>query len=130
MRFSCYQINTQHRNGKTNKSQWIVDEITELEIFLRGFKNGWTDSKKQYIWSFFQTPFSSIIGSERSNNNSSQKSLYMAKFSVDNNNTWHGYPISSYLQADHPPQTLVNKWMETGTVNKKEYNKWVKGKLR
>lgn len=131
MNFSCYQVNHQHRNQNSNKSQWIVATEVELQIFTEGLIMKWLNPSHNVIWSV-PNHFSQLkpIGIERANRGSSQENLYIAKYTGDSNGTWHGYPVSAKSQHDHPPQDIVNSWISNSYIDKSFFSKWVRGKLK
>lgn len=131
MNFNCYQVNPQHRNGNKNKSQWIPKEIEELLIFSTGLANGWCNSSQDVIWSIPKhIPVLTPIGTERPNKGNATDILYIAKYTSDTNGTWHGYPVSAKSKYDHPPQNIINAWINHGFIDKRFYAKWVQGKLK
>jgi len=131
MNFSCYQVNRQHRNQNSNKSQWTVKTELELQIFTSGLINEWCDSSNNVIWSVPKhIPQLVPIGTEKPTRGSVKEILYIAKYTADTNGTWHGYPVSAKSQHDHPTQNIINKWIQTGFIDKRFYSKWVQGKLK
>lgn len=131
MIFSCYQVNYQHRNQNSNKSQWTAKEIEELLIFSTGLGHGWCNSSQDVIWSLPKhIPSLICIGNERATKGNTGDKLFIAKFTGDSNGTWHGYPVSAKSKHDHPPQIIINEWINNGFIDKRFYAKWVQGKLK
>lgn len=129
MKFSCYQVNIQHRNQNNQKSQWKISEAEELEIFVAGLLNKWCDQTKMKIWSLPKQVGSFLqIGVERQSIGGSTK-LYMAKFTCDHNGTWHGFPVSSKSVQDQPSEELMDVWYKMGLIDKSFRNKWSQGKI-
>lgn len=131
MNFLCYQVNPQHRNQNTNKSQWTVKTQIELELFTSGLINDWCNSSNDVIWSVPKhIPQLVSIGTERSTKGAITENLYIAKYTGDTNGTWHGYPVSPKSQYDHPPQNIINSWIQNEFIDKSFFSKWVRGKLK
>ncbi|MDH1707054.1 hypothetical protein [Acinetobacter johnsonii] len=131
MNFKCYQVNPQHRNGNFNKSQWSVKTDMELQIFSSGLINQWSNSSRDVIWSVPKhLPNLIEIGTERPTKGSANEPLYIAKYTGDTNGTWHGYPVSPKSQPDHPPQEIVNKWIDDNFIDKSFFSRWIRGKLK
>ena len=130
MNFKCYQVNDQHRNGNFNKSQWKVRTEIELQIFTIGLINQWSNPSKNVIWSVpMHLPSLIAIGTERPTKGCADEPLYIAKYTADTNGIWHGYPVSPKSQPDHPPQNIVNEWLNHKFIDKSFFSKWIRGKL-
>ena len=130
MNFKCYQVDNLHRNGNPNKSQWTVKTEIELQIFTFGLLNEWCNTSQDVIWSIPKhSQQLTSIGTERAIKGSSTECLYIAKYTGDSNGTWHGYPVSNKSQPDHPPQEIVNQWIQTNHIDKSFFSRWVRGKL-
>lgn len=125
MKFESYKVNPQHRGilPLKQKSRWSIDEWEELRLFILANANSWKCSKTGTLWSIY------------SNNQSPKKigydsndDLIVAKYVCDQQNQWHGYPVST-KQFDIPPSAVLDSWVSTGLVRKSVADKMLRGKL-
>ena len=40
------------------------------------------------------------------------------------------FPVSPKSQPDHPPQEIVNKWIDDNFIDKSFFSRWIRGKLK
>ena len=113
----CYQVKADHRkpNWKSSeKSLWTAKEYYEIDIFSYGLVSQWITkiSSKEIVWSFHRdSNTDSIIKIGEDHRHNKIKNLGLAKFTKDNNNTWHGYPIDPV--TDPIPDEIIQKWSKT-----------------
>ena len=113
----CYQVKADHRKPKWNskvKSLWTAIEYHEIDIFSYGLIKSWIPetSNKEIVWSFHRdSNENKILKIGEDHRNTKIKNLGLAKFTKDNNNTWHGYPIDPV--TDPIPNEIIQKWSKT-----------------
>ena len=137
MTFKCYQIKDDHRNiGRIAfKSQWTISPQEELDIFCYGLINNWFGNNRNEIWSIHRScnKEQSMINIGKDKNrkqNNKNKKLYIAKFTSDHNETWHGYPVAALADEEMPPQHIRNQWRDLGLISKRDLTNLNKGQLK
>jgi hypothetical protein len=105
MQFGSYRVHTKHRISKptAEASVWTVDNWTEIQLFADASRNGWSTPKKGWLWSIDTINGLSPIGLDIEN------ICYIAKFKIDHNNEWHGYPVHP-RDDDIPPEAVLESW--------------------
>ncbi|ENJ5959321.1 hypothetical protein AB1Z15_000510 [Vibrio parahaemolyticus] len=123
LRFSGYKVNPKHRKNKPKDdcTQWEVDEWTEIKLFTEGMANDWV-CNDGHIWSI---EHSTVVLGDSGN---ARSKPYYAKFVVDNNHEWHGYPVSSKRPNDRPPTKVLDSWQKDNLITKKQQNNITKGR--
>ncbi|WP_146741435.1 MULTISPECIES: hypothetical protein [Lonsdalea] len=114
-----YTINSKHRNGvpKSDCTQWIVSEKEETDFFCGSVSKSLQCAKNNYWWVEFDASNKKlkIIGK------TDAKYAFIAKFVADNNNLWHGYPVTAERSPyDVPPTNVLNYWREQSHLSKQE----------
>lgn len=133
MNFKAYKVNYMHRQNINQKSRWTISECDELKIFVDGLLANWSNNNDT-IWSIKSLNSTPVCIGEESpsnkNKGSKNENLYIAKFVKDNNDEWHGYPISCYSNNDSIiPSKITSDWNIKGLFPKNLMSKWMKGKL-
>lgn len=120
-----YQINPQHRNGSSSKSQWTITRKAEVELF------GWANEKESksgdYYWGVIQHNNKCIdLGITVAENKTK-----IARFVHSHEPIiWHGYPVD-YIQDpqnDCPRRELLLKWKAMGIIEKHQISRLTSGK--
>lgn len=132
--FQRYTVNNQHRNNNNKaKSQWCITTNYELDIFTHGLINGWLSNDKTILWSVHRSGNDTIIGmesQENKNKGSKCSDLYIAKFTCDHNEEWHGYPISGYQNdSRNIPKQISDDWLRRKLISKRIFNRFQQGKI-
>lgn len=131
--FKRYTVNKQHRDNTREKSQWCITTAEELDVFAHGLINNWLSENRKVLWSVFRGETDFKIGNEsQSNKNQGSKCLhlYIAKFTCDNNEEWHGYPISGYQNENrYIPKKISDDWLHKKLISKKIFTKFQQGKI-
>ncbi|WP_171325086.1 hypothetical protein [Vibrio tubiashii] len=125
MKVERYRVNEKHRKNAAKKdcTQWTVTDFHEIRLFADGQINGWTCDNDKTIWSIESVDGQvTVLGY---NGNSDAK---LAKFIVDHNNEWHGYPISPIRSGDKPPTAILDAWEKKGIISRPERRKINTGK--
>jgi hypothetical protein len=125
MNFKSYQVKVDHRNTSklAEKSQWTVNEWTELHLFSMAVQNEWVCSKG-FLWSLLSNDGTlQKIGYDKANDE-----LYLSKFRSDQQHQWHGYPIHP-RHDDIPPKTVTNDWRNKSLISNVTANRITQGKL-
>jgi len=123
MKLESYKVNLKHRSQKPKKdcTQWIVSEWQELRLFIEAEANNWV-CKKNCLWGISKNNDGLIpLGKTDTSD------VYMAKYITNINNEWHGYPVSPAREADRPPTTILDSWIDKGFINKAKSRKIIKG---
>ncbi|EOD6736278.1 hypothetical protein QMS71_08145 [Cronobacter sakazakii] len=110
-----YTINPKHRGrvAKSDCTQWVVSEEEELNFFDESLTNNFNCASSFFWWALDKdiTPHLGVTDTDKA---------YIAKFVSDNNDIWHGYPVTGLRKNDIPDDTIIKKWKE-GSVIKKKY---------
>lgn len=121
MKFERYTVNYSHR-GKlplSQKSQWKVSEWEELRLFSSAVTNGWKNTNDQ-LWSINEN--FDRLGVD------SAGDLFMAKY-WQNQNEWHGFPVSSKRNGDRPPSSALKDWVRQKYISKSVASRIAQGKI-
>ncbi|EHZ7344810.1 MULTISPECIES: hypothetical protein [Vibrio] len=124
MKLSGYTVNPKHRTQKAKPdcTQWLVTEWVELSLFVEAKNNEWICTKN-CVWSIDGYSDSwTVLGT------TGNETAYMAKYVVDNNGLWHGYPICPARDADRPPTSVLDDWKSRGIINKAKQRKINQGR--
>jgi len=130
-----YQVKSDHRLPAwkpSEKSLWKVEEFVELDIFSYGLNSKWITGveKKQVVWSFHRCSkednLVKIGEDHRKFSSNGIVNLGFAKFTSDNNNCWHGYPIDP--TTDNIPSGILAIWRDT--LGKKITSRINQGKFK
>ncbi|EON88413.1 hypothetical protein [Plesiomonas shigelloides] len=124
MKLSGYKVNPKHRKQKAKNdcTQWLVSEWDELDLFVYGRNNAWVDNKNN-VWSI-----NGSIGNWTKLGTTGTNDAYMAKYVVDHNGEWHGYPVCPEKDADRPPTNILDDWKAKGIIDKATQAKINKGR--
>lgn len=100
-----------------HKTEWIVPEAEEYDIFCCADDGNWKDSPGNY-WSVKD-------GGDPIGKNDER----VAKFPVPQNShdPWHGYPILT--GEDKPPKMLIDLWEKSSRINRMLAKRMKKGKV-
>ncbi|GHY53466.1 hypothetical protein VCSRO70_3586 [Vibrio cholerae] len=118
-----YVVNPKHRNmpPKEDRTQWIVSAWHEIKLFGEGQLNGWVHENNT-VWAIeYNGEKHTTLGE------TDRRVAYMAKYVVDHNNEWHGYPVSP-SNADRPPSSILDDWENKGLISAPKKRKIVQGK--
>lgn len=130
MKFDSYKVNPHHRARVPKKGRWTVDEWEELRLFALASEKKWTafaSTNHRVLWAISSTDTGHAKLGE-SDVNGRTIDLYIAKFVVDSNGQWHGYPVAPRT-SDVPPVSVVTAWKHAGLVTKVDKNRILTGKL-
>lgn len=109
-----YVINPKHRcnAAKADCTQWTVTENEELVCFGNSIVNNYLCPSQCYWW---------VVDKETSQRlgKTDIDDAYIAKFVVDNNATWHGYPVTGKRELDIPDSSILIIWGNSGVLKKK-----------
>ena len=125
MKFDGYKVNRKHRTQRAAATctQWVVSEWEEIQLFSTAKLNEWI-CPKECLWAIRKINDKlSVLGK------TDKKSAFIAKYVSNNNNEWHGYPVTPSRDADRPPSEVLDAWREAGIINKSTQAKIVKGKF-
>ncbi|MEI8656654.1 hypothetical protein [Vibrio sp. Hal054] len=124
MKLSGYKVNPKHRKQKPKEdcTQWLVSEWVELNLFVNGKNNEWIDDKNN-VWSI-----EGFIDKWTKLGTTGTNDAYMAKYVVDHNGEWHGYPVCPVKDADRPPTHILDDWKDRGIINKAKQAKINRGR--
>lgn len=119
-----YQFHPHHRNNNPNKSQWIVPIDSEFESFRLTIDQSWTEGHS--AWGLcIQSAAVQFLGIDCDR----QTELFIAKFVCDASRPeWHGYPANHVRNEDRPSLTVLNKWLQSGTLPTAKVSKITQGK--
>jgi hypothetical protein len=120
-----YIVNDKHRKNaaKTDCTQWGVSDFYEIKLFAEGQINGWICDDNKTIWSIERNDGShTVLGSNGSND------AKLAKYVVDHNNEWHGYPVSPNRNGDKPSTAILKDWESKELITRPERRKINTGK--
>ncbi|MGR5154871.1 hypothetical protein [Photobacterium swingsii] len=120
MKVDRYKVNDKHRKNaaKEDRTQWIVSDFYEIKLFGEGQINGWVCDNNKTIWSIeHRNGQHTILGS---NGSSDAK---MAKYTVDHNNEWHGFPIVPIRNGDKPTTRILEDWENKGLITRPQRRK-------
>lgn len=122
-----YVINKKHRTRlpKSDCTQWIVTEKDEITFFDNTVSAKFLCRGNFYWW----------VETCKATNNPLQIGrtdlhyAYIAKFRSDNNNEWHGYPVTGERNPhDVPPTSILESWFKNKVFSKKEVSDITRGR--
>src|SRR5258707_9647087 len=125
-----------HRDGSYDKSQWIIDELSERNCFSNGYQYRWFSTNHTTCWGIhIVNGRAAYLGKtslmtrkiERKSRN-----LFIAKFIDSNiNSNWHGYPAdpARKTRGDIPPGHIVQLWANAQYIRPALVHKIVSGQL-
>lgn len=118
-----YTINPKHRTNvaKSDCTQWVVPETDELELFGKSVSNGYMCLFSCYWWAI-DKDIEPHLGE------TDVDKAYIAKFVSDNNELWHGYPITGLRKGDIPDSTVIQKWKANNIIKKKYISDLMRGR--
>ncbi|WP_155033437.1 hypothetical protein [Enterobacter hormaechei] len=122
-----YKVNQKHRTNKpkVDCTQWIVSETDERSFFGNAIKSQYICSKNCYWWVEATAVTIKPIEIGKTDLNYA----FIAKFRSDNNDEWHGYPVTGERAPhDIPPTSVLAKWRELKIFSKKEINDIERGR--
>ncbi|HEK2032670.1 hypothetical protein NFF72_14665 [Proteus mirabilis] len=122
-----YRINYKHRNNfpRSDCTQWIVCEKDEQTFFGKAIKLEYLCSKNCYWWVEVEGKTVKPLRIGRTDINYA----FIAKFRSDNNDEWHGYPVTAERAPhDVPPTSILKKWHKLNIFSKREINNIEKGR--
>lgn len=114
-----YEPKADHRmmSSSDQKSQWLITEKKEEEIFRNALDNNWVD-KSMSVWSFCnESEVNNFIVLGRDYRAKFKQKmnfieLYISKHVKHREDYWHGYPVNPV--SDYPPSEILIKWSEFG----------------
>ncbi len=107
-----YQYNPKHRSGiaKIDRTIWVVSIEKEEHFFWSAVKKEYLCIKNNFWW--IETTY---IGKTDS------KKAFIAKFKSDNNDLWHGYPVTAErCPQDVPPTNILETWLKLKLLKRKD----------
>lgn len=109
-----YVINPKHRQNfaKADCTQWTITTDDELLCFEHSVMHNYLCNSTCYWWIVDKETCERLGKTDLDN-------AYIAKFVVDNNATWHGYPVTGKREGDIPDSTILTNWGNSGIVKKK-----------
>ena len=116
-----YLISPAHRKfGNPHKSIWVIKPKEEFGCFCYSIQNGWIEEDD--AWGYLLDANSKFVVIGEGVNG---EDLKIARFKSDPNaEQWHGYPCNYMANSyDVPPETILKKWVSTGTINKAKMSK-------
>lgn len=125
VKIDSYKVNRKHRSQPSSPTctQWLVSEWEEIRLFSIAKAKMWVCSKK-CIWAIEKDN-----GKLTELGTTGQDMAYMAKYTKDHNDEWHGYPVTPLRSADRPPTKILDAWKADDIINKAQQSKIVKGKF-
>lgn len=125
MKVDRYQVNGKHRTNaaKEDRTQWDVSTFHEIKLFAEAQMNGWICDNNKTIWAieFINDEYTTL-------GNNGESEARLAKYIVDHNNEWHGYPVSTERNGDRPPSEILDKWISRNIISKSVRRKIQQGK--
>lgn len=115
-------LNYHHGAPDRHKTKWALAREEECGVFCHAQEQDWDDGDEN-LWSIGQNG-SLIYGKTQER---------MAFFDGSNaSDTWHGFPVSGRSGTSNrrrPPQTIAQRWLNQGHINKATYERIVSGRL-
>lgn len=125
MKYDSNRGKHRNRRPKSDRTIWLVSEEKEEVFFWGAVREKYICDKNCYWW-VDVTPGTNqkgIIGRTDVNY------AFIAKFTSDHNNEWHGYPVTTERSPyDVPHTTILDKWRELNFFSKKEVTDIKRGK--
>lgn len=122
-----YKVNQKHRSKRPKEdcTQWIVSEDKEQSFFESAIKSMYVCPKNCYWWVEPKKTTIKPVEIGRTDLNFE----FIAKFRSDNNDEWHGYPVTAERAPhDVPPTSILAKWLALKIFSKKEINNIERGR--
>ncbi len=122
-----YVVNPKHRTRtpKSDCTQWTVSETEEKRFFNEAVQATLLCQKNFYWWVETHVTSRKPLEIGRTDVNYA----FIAKFRADNNNEWHGYPVTAERAPhDVPPTQILKNWLNMNLFSKKEVNNLEKGR--
>lgn len=118
-----YTINPKHRGNvpQENCTQWVCTEADEVTFFSNSLDSNFLSKNDSYWW-VVDKDHCSHIGITNINN------AYIAKFVCDNNNFWHGYPVTGMRKGDIPSDDIIAMWHSSNIIKKKYLDNLKRGR--
>lgn len=116
-----YLVSPAHRKfGNPHKSIWAIKPKEEFACFCSSIQNGWIDEDD--AWGYLLDANSKFVIIVVGVNG---EDLKIARFKTEPNaKQWHGYPCNYMANSyDVPPETILKKWVSTGTITKAKMSK-------
>lgn len=109
-----YIVNPKHRTPppKVDCTQWTVDEKKEMLFFSESICYGLLCCKGFYWW-VVKKGTHEPIGETDIND------AYIAKYVVNNDQEWHGYPVTGLRRNDIPSSAILQILRENHLLEKK-----------
>ena len=121
-----YRHHPHHRQAAyaRQKSQWTISETIELAVYQNSVNNNWL-ADTAYWGLHLKGYIAHQLGVSRQ---PSSDGLKIAKFVVDQQNNWHGYPVAHWISPwDNPSDEILRKWKAAGIINKAKMAKIHRG---
>jgi hypothetical protein len=123
---ASYVINSQHRDGNPNKSQWTLSKTGECSLFNTANSSGWLDFSSKKGFGINKT---GAILDQLGVWTDRVTVLKIAKFVGDHQDEWHGYPLNYRKnQHDKPTVGVLNLWLKSGLISKPDMARIKTGK--
>ena len=122
-----YIIHPHHRSKgyEAQKSQWTIPPQDEEACFNISLKNNWLHNESCWGLHIVNNK-ADLIGYSPL---PAKDPLKIAKFVVDQQNNWHGYPVAPWKNPyDKPDQTILMNWLDSGYISKSSMAKIHRGK--
>ena len=129
-----YKVSSDHRNGKDNKSFWIVSPDKELECFEKNYEEYWSSitseekGKDKAFGALVENDLAIVLGINRFS-----EEVRIARFKVYTSASaqkrqWHGYP-SCYWRNDQdiPDDIFLRKFVEMKVISDSNLKKIIRG---
>lgn len=115
-----YKCNPKHRTGlpKIDRTIWIVSEQIEEGFFRSSVVNNYKCLNHNFWWI-----------EKKHIGQTDTKMAFIAKFKSDNNNLWHGYPVTAERTPyDRPPTTILEEWLKKDLLRRKNVSDIKRGR--
>jgi hypothetical protein len=121
-----YVVKDYHRNANPHKSQWIISEPEEVELFSLTYLSS---EGAQIAWGLLHNGTSLMPVGTSAAISSVRYGLWLAKFKEQGNKSWTGYPADYRRHIhDRPPISVLRHWLSLGRIKKHEVNRVRQGK--
>ena len=120
-----YVHNTVHRNNAPNKSQWLITDNEERDVFLTTIQRKWIEDGIGWGLYFINDHLDYLGVCPRRSN-----MLFIAKFVNGSvKRVWHGYPADYCNRGrDIPVESVLNDWERNNLVGPAKISKIARGK--
>lgn len=108
-----YKPKPDHRDGSSEKSQWIIPVASEHATFADAISNGWTLPANDSAWGLhFDSGVSAPLGTSAASKGE-QRALHVAYFILAR--VSHGYPSDPTRRVrEIPPKHILKSWLDAG----------------